>query len=102
MDIASTAEYYTLDIITQLTFGQAFGFLTSDGDVHDYIQTVKTTMPMQMLIAVFPALQRLFRLSIAKYFLPNSQDPAGMGKVIGYVILPIGLDEGNVRNLTVV
>ncbi|CRK36453.1 hypothetical protein BN1708_007052 [Verticillium longisporum] len=48
MDFASKMQYLTLDIITSLAFGECFGYLSQDKDVHNYIQITEESMPVMM------------------------------------------------------
>ncbi|KAM0630540.1 hypothetical protein ACHAO3_000613 [Verticillium nonalfalfae] len=48
MDFASKMHYLTLDIITSLAFGECFGYLSQDRDVHNYIQITEESMPVMM------------------------------------------------------
>ena len=34
-DFGRKAQYFTLDAITDIAFGEAFGFLTTDSDAHE-------------------------------------------------------------------
>jgi len=67
-----------------MIFGEAFGFLKNDGDVYDYLKTVKSMLPPQIFISVFPKVQVILQSTLVKrYFLPTEKDPIGLGKVIG-------------------
>jgi hypothetical protein len=39
-------QYLTLDVITDVAFGEAFGDLAGDEDVHEYIATIQALMPV--------------------------------------------------------
>ena len=41
MDWGLVAQYFTLDSLTRVAFGEALGYLETDSDVHEYIQTME-------------------------------------------------------------
>ena len=87
LDLARRAQFFTMDVITDLAFGREFGFLVNDEDVHEYCATVGSMLPAMNAVSVFPRLIRLLRTSVVKkYVLPSENDPTGLGKVIGFVI----------------
>ncbi|KDN67099.1 putative cytochrome P450 [Colletotrichum sublineola] len=48
-DFGAKAQYFTLDVISDLAFGEPFGDLTTDSDVHEYIRTMEENMPTIIL-----------------------------------------------------
>ena len=86
MDLARIAQYFTMDVITDLAFGHAFGFTIKNEDVHDYIATVRSMLPAMNFFSVYPGLHGILRSQFMKnYVLPSESDPTGLGKVIGFV-----------------
>ncbi|KAK1656573.1 cytochrome P450 [Colletotrichum godetiae] len=55
-DFGLKAQYFTLDVISDLAFGKPFGDLASDSDVYDYIHTTEQSMPNIVVAAVLPSL----------------------------------------------
>ncbi|KXH60217.1 cytochrome P450, partial [Colletotrichum nymphaeae SA-01] len=55
-DFGLKAQYFTLDVISDLAFGKPFGDLASDSDVYDYIHTTEQSMPNIVVTAVLPSL----------------------------------------------
>ncbi|KAI8297524.1 hypothetical protein K4K61_012773 [Colletotrichum sp. SAR11_59] len=53
-DFARKVQYFTLDVITDLAFGDPMGFMAEDGDVYDYIETTEKAMPSFITLTVFP------------------------------------------------
>ncbi|CZR60565.1 uncharacterized protein PAC_10461 [Phialocephala subalpina] len=49
LDFGRKAQYFTLDVITNLAYGKAFGYLATDSDAYDYIKTVEETLPAAMM-----------------------------------------------------
>ncbi|MCJ1438592.1 hypothetical protein MMC27_007982 [Xylographa pallens] len=59
MDLGQIITYFTLDVITNLTFGDAFGFLIKDGDVYEYLASFKSTNLFTTLLSLSPSLRQL-------------------------------------------
>ncbi|KAI9768093.1 MAG: hypothetical protein M1840_005127 [Geoglossum simile] len=84
MDFARKAQYFTLDVITDIAFGEPFGDLTADEDVHEYLTTIDRLMPVLHWITVFPDIADLAAIPwIGRMVLPSSGDDFGVGKVMG-------------------
>ena len=41
MDFGMVVQYFTLDVITKISYGYAFGYLEKNEDVYDYISIMK-------------------------------------------------------------
>jgi hypothetical protein len=82
LDFGRKAQYFTLDVISHIAYGKAFGYLTTDSDVYDYIKEVEGTLPAAMMVTVFPWINWILQMRIVKSFLPSEKDPIGFGKVI--------------------
>lgn len=83
MDFARKAQYLTLDVISNLAFGNAFGDLDRDEDVHKYIEMLEEAGPTIILLSVLPLVRTLLSMPILKRLLPNPEDKIGFGKVMG-------------------
>ncbi|KAF0323496.1 cytochrome P450 [Colletotrichum asianum] len=82
-DFGLKAQYFTLDVISDLAFGEPFGDLASDSDVHEYIQTMENNMPNVVLTAILPWLLSLMSSPLFRSMLPSEKDAIGVGKTIG-------------------
>nr|XP_036576508.1 benzoate 4-monooxygenase cytochrome p450 [Colletotrichum truncatum]KAF6783265.1 benzoate 4-monooxygenase cytochrome p450 [Colletotrichum truncatum] len=82
-DFGIKAQYYTLDVISDLAFGEPFGDVESDSDVHQYIHTMEENMPNIVLTAALPWLLKLFSSPLFRSLLPSEKDAIGVGKTIG-------------------
>lgn len=83
MDFGRKAQYLTLDVISSVAFGKAFGDLERDEDVHRYIQMLEDAGPSIILLTVLPLLRKFLLLPLFKGILPSSKDKIGFGKVMG-------------------
>ncbi|KAM0327966.1 hypothetical protein ACHAQA_005365 [Verticillium albo-atrum] len=82
MDFARKMQYLTLDIITSLAFGECFGYLSQNLDVHNYIQITEESMPVMMAMSVLPSLTTLVQSPLLRRAMPSEHDRVGLGKFI--------------------
>ncbi|CAI0641331.1 unnamed protein product, partial [Colletotrichum noveboracense] len=81
-DFGLKAQYFTLDVISDLAFGNPFGDLASDSDVHGYIHTIEQKMPSIFVATVLPSLLTVLSWPGLKRLLPSESDATGLGKLI--------------------
>jgi hypothetical protein len=83
MDFAIQAQYFTLDAITSLAYGKAFGYLAKDQDLFDYIkigeQLVSTLVTISGMV---PFQNFLYRSGLVWKVAPSPQDLNGLGKMM--------------------
>ncbi|OLN97575.1 Pisatin demethylase 4 [Colletotrichum chlorophyti] len=82
MDLCRKVHYLTLDVITSLAFGYHFGYLEQDADLHHYIQMTEESMPVMMILTVFPQLAKIFQSPLFRRAMPSERDRVGFGKFI--------------------
>lgn len=86
VDFGKVAQYFTLDSLTSVAFGEPFGFLTKDGDVHEYIKTTEDLVNLIPTFAEIPWLQRIFLSNwMLRLIGPKETDSKGVGKLMGQV-----------------
>jgi hypothetical protein len=84
MDMAHVAQYFTMDVLTDVAFSEPFGYLLHNADLHDYIKTVRAYMPVLEMQTNIPLVNtilgnRIFRKLLA----PTAKDRLGLGKMMG-------------------
>jgi hypothetical protein len=84
VDLARKLQYLTLDIITTLAFGKKFGYIETDSDVYEYIKMTEDSMPVMMVLTVFPGLAKILQSPLVRGIMPSERDRVGFGKFIGY------------------
>ena len=85
-DMARLAQYFTLDSLTKVAYGEEFGFLRTDADVHGYIKTVEDYGPLFTLCADVPWIGKILASNfMLKLVGPKPTDETGVGKMMGYV-----------------
>lgn len=82
MDFGRKAQYFTLDIISDLSYREPFGFLATDSNLYDYIDTTEKVFTAALMVTIFPWLNWLLRPPLLKAALPSEKDPLGLGKII--------------------
>jgi hypothetical protein len=84
MDFGQVAQFFTLDVISDLAFGQPFGDLVDDEDKFDYIKTGEENVPVLMFLTALPGVHKFMENSyIMNLVAPSVQDKTGLGRIIG-------------------
>lgn len=83
IDFTEKASFFTLDVISDLAFGEAFGYLEKDSDVYDYLKMSKIAIPFMMTIADIPSLADVLQSRFFRTLMPSEADKAGFGAFIG-------------------
>jgi hypothetical protein len=92
MDFAQIAQFLALDVITCLSLGQPFGWITEDKDMYEYVKTIEDNLPIMNVFSVVPLLSTIMRIpAVQKAAIPGVKDRVGMGKFKAYGIFLISL-----------
>lgn len=83
VDMTRLSQYFTLDVLSSIAFGRAFGYLDANRDLWDYISISQKFIPIFELASDFPWLQRhLFGNPIVAALLtPKDAETVGQGKI---------------------
>lgn len=98
VDLARASYYFTLDVITDLSYGEAFGFLDAEGDLYNYTRSLDQLLVVTGLFSEIPFLRKFSNTFVGAAFKPKFSDKSGMGRLMGYV--PISHE--NTPNFTLV
>ncbi|KAK1833730.1 cytochrome P450 [Podospora conica] len=83
VDMAALCSYYTLDVITRVGTGEAFGFLRTDSDVFGFIAELKGIWGIMGLTLDIPWLRNiLYGDTFLRFFGPTKKDQSGFGKLM--------------------
>lgn len=83
MDLARKLQFFTSDIMSNLSFDAKFHDLRDDNDNLSCIHEVETLFPKVFCICTIPRVVDFFtRIGLLKLFGPSTNAPLGMGKVI--------------------
>jgi hypothetical protein len=82
MDLARKAQFFTLDVISDIGFGKPFGDLANDEDMFKYAESAEFGFWI-MLLTTATGFQKLFRLEwLAKLAAPSEKDKNGFGRML--------------------
>ncbi|KAL9121435.1 MAG: hypothetical protein Q9187_002005 [Circinaria calcarea] len=89
-DIGKRIQFLTVDLITHLCLGEAFGCIESDSDKFDFLSTVQAgSVISQQLSVLLEFNSLLFYLSKIPVFrrllVPSADDKRGIGKIMGVI-----------------
>jgi len=86
VDFAPLSRYFTLDVITRLGCGKAFGYLDEASDVYGYAGQVDRMVAIMSVAMDIPLVRRiLFSPFVFGLIGPKPTDEEGIGKLMGYV-----------------
>lgn len=83
VDFARKIQYFTLDVISDLAFGQPFGYVEQDDDVYDFIKISRSFFPVALVMANIPSIVTLLHSRLFRPLLPKETDGLGFGAFIG-------------------
>ncbi|CAK7204233.1 hypothetical protein SEUCBS139899_006988 [Sporothrix eucalyptigena] len=87
LDLAVMSQYFTLDSITKVAFGQSFGFLEREEDVHSYLQSIQGIAPIMQMSSEVPFLNSIVTSpTILKLGGPKVTDKDGIGRMMGEIV----------------
>lgn len=84
IDVAQKVQYFALDTISALAFGDSFGFLKQDEDKFRYIETTGKTVYILVATTLIPGLVRTMQSPYLKWIAPSVKNMAGIGDVIRF------------------
>ncbi|SPO01705.1 related to pisatin demethylase [Cephalotrichum gorgonifer] len=83
LDLATAVQYFTLDTITKIAYGHAFGYLETDSDVYGYIAMTEMITHPIILAGEIPWIGKILGSpTFLKYFGPKTTDESGFGKML--------------------
>ncbi|KAL9052029.1 MAG: hypothetical protein Q9162_005648 [Coniocarpon cinnabarinum] len=85
-DFAQKAQFFSMDVITDIALGESFGDCANDQDMHDYITTVGSQLPLVTRCTSNSALLSFIDSAPAKMlFMPSEKDKTGQGAIVSLV-----------------
>lgn len=82
LNFSEKASFFTLDVTSELAFGQAFEYLHADRDVYDYFKISKSLFPVMVLTANIPSLADILHSRWMRGLMPKASDKLGFGAFI--------------------
>jgi hypothetical protein len=81
-------SFFALDVIGDISFGDAFGFLNQDQDLYRYNEIHDESLPVMNIISTMPWLATILYRWPFNLLLPKEGDQVGFGRLMGYVSPP--------------
>ncbi|KAJ5578132.1 uncharacterized protein N7459_007096 [Penicillium hispanicum] len=82
MDLAKKVQYFTLDVISTVGLGKAFGMLQSDHDVDSYLQSSEEGLAIGHTALAMGFSWIAQAPFIGKFIAPSPKDETGFGKMM--------------------
>ncbi|KAI9698866.1 MAG: hypothetical protein M1820_007373 [Bogoriella megaspora] len=83
MDLSRKAQFFTLDVITDIAYSQPMGDLVEDDDVYKYVQSTEEMIEVIIILSSIPILNDILQIKwIAKLLFPSEKDSTGVGRLI--------------------
>ncbi|KAF2687216.1 cytochrome P450 monooxygenase-like protein [Lentithecium fluviatile CBS 122367] len=83
MDLASTIQYLTLDVVSELSLGKPFGDLKADKDVNDYLKASADGLRIGNVAWALGTLWLRDLPIIGPAISPSEKDASGFGRMMG-------------------
>ncbi|KAG0136862.1 cytochrome P450 [Tuber indicum] len=81
-DFARWSQFLTYDVISELAFGKAFGFIATRSDYKQYIASLQQALPMIVTMSYFEELVKFMTLGwVRKLTTPSIKDETGYGNL---------------------
>ncbi|KAJ3575687.1 hypothetical protein NPX13_g3950 [Xylaria arbuscula] len=78
-------SFFALDVIGDISFGEAFGYLRQDIDIYHYHQINDDALPLISIVAIMPWLATILQKWPFCKMLPREGDMVGFGRLMGLV-----------------
>lgn len=87
LDLATMAQYFTLDSISKIAFGEEFGMIAEERDIHDHIAVLNQVAPAVGTTASVPYFRAVMgSQTVLKVIGPKVGDKRGMGRMMACVL----------------
>lgn len=81
-DHSALMQYFTLDVVTYLSLGKPFGYVSQDRDIYAYVQTMWENFPVMNFMLAYPPVVRFLSIPvIQKFTAPSMKARTGIGKI---------------------
>jgi cytochrome P450 len=86
LELAEVTTFFTMDVITRLAFGEAFGYLAQETDLYGFLGSLRVLWPGTSAAAdVSWARKILFSRPFLQLLGPSPRDKKGFGALMGQV-----------------
>ncbi|KAM0334321.1 hypothetical protein ACHAQA_001345 [Verticillium albo-atrum] len=84
IEFSHRSQYFALDVISDLGFGKAIGFLANDEDMYHYVETNDTVFPVVAVLLNMPWLNAWLKSWPLSLAMPKEGDEAGLGRLMTF------------------
>ncbi|KAI6769571.1 hypothetical protein HG530_004200 [Fusarium avenaceum] len=84
VDFAEKSQFFALDVIGDVSFGEPFGYLSKDEDLYNYNDINASSLPVMNMVSVYPWLGRIVHRWPLSMLLPKEEDQVGFGRLMGF------------------
>jgi len=82
-DLSTKTQFFALDVISDVSFGSAFGFLAEDKDLYQYLEINDSAVPVMNMLQAMPWLTGILYRWPLRLALPSDGDRVGFGRLMG-------------------
>ncbi|KAK3389845.1 cytochrome P450 [Podospora didyma] len=82
-DLSAKSQFFSLDVISDMSFGSPFGFLTEDRDLYQFLEINDGAVPIMNVFQAMPWLTNAVQRWPLRLALPNDGDNIGLGRLMG-------------------
>ncbi|EFQ31517.1 cytochrome P450 [Colletotrichum graminicola] len=83
IEFSHKSQYFALDVVSEISFGEALGFLAKDKDLFGYVQTNDQIFPVLAIMLNMPWLGIMMQRWPLNKLLPFESDKFGFGRLMG-------------------
>ncbi|KAK2000903.1 cytochrome P450 [Colletotrichum falcatum] len=83
IEFSHKSQYFALDVVSELSFGEALGFLAKDEDLFGYVETNDQIFPVLAVMLNMPWLGITMQRWPLNKLLPFESDKFGFGRLMG-------------------
>ncbi len=83
LELSTRAMFFTLDVISDVSFGSPFGFLAEDRDLYQFIEIHDAAVPVMNVLQALPGLTNVVYRWPMRLALPSTGDKVGLGRLMG-------------------
>ncbi|KAF4980148.1 hypothetical protein FZEAL_3767 [Fusarium zealandicum] len=84
VDMAEKTQFFALDAIGDVSFGEPFGYLTQDEDLYSYNEINVSSLSVMNIVSVYPWLTKIVHRWPFNTLLPREEDQVGFGRLMGF------------------
>lgn len=82
-DFSRLGQFFTLDVITDIAFGEPIGFLARDEDINGYCHVSHQILPLFEWFGLYPQIDKMMRWPVMRNFImPSANDTTGVGSIM--------------------